>query len=82
MTVELYDGIYQPIGFMCSVCRRNICDYSLYQPFGKEWLVIKKNHNYVINAYHPDIRKIELIQIVDFIPDEQSEDILKKYGKK
>jgi RES domain-containing protein len=74
---------------------RKISDYSKCQPIGNEWFdegifpvlkvpsaVLPESFNYVINAMHPDCKKIKIIRITDLIPDERIEDLLKKAGTK
>ena len=70
---------------------RKFNDYSKCQPIGNKWydealsLVLKipsavlpDAFNYVLNATHPDIKKIKLIKVTDLIPDERIDEILKK----
>jgi len=74
---------------------RKFSDYSKCQPIGNEWYdegiypilkvpsaVLPESFNYVINATHPDSKKIKIIGITDLIPDERIEDLLKKAGSK
>ena len=74
---------------------RKFSDYSKCQPIGNEWFdegtfpilkvpsaVLPESFNYVINAMHPDCKKIKIIRITDLIPDERIEDLLKKAGTK
>jgi RES domain-containing protein len=61
------------------------------QPIGNKWYdegifpilkvpsaVLPESYNYVLNATHPDCRKIKLLKTTDLIPDERIEDLLKK----
>jgi RES domain-containing protein len=70
---------------------RKFTDYKKCQPIGNKWYdegifpvlkvpsaVLPESFNYVLNATHPDIKKIKLIRITDLIPDERMEDLLKK----
>jgi RES domain-containing protein len=74
---------------------RKFSDYSKCQPIGNEWFdegiypilkvpsaVLPESFNYVINAMHPDCRKIKIIRITDLIPDERIEDLLKNASTK
>ena len=70
---------------------RKFNDYSKCQPIGNKWYdealspvlkvpsaVLPDAFNYVLNATHPDIKKIKLIKVTDLIPDERIDEILKK----
>lgn len=70
---------------------RKFNDYSKSQPIGNTWYdegifpilkvpsaVLPESYNYVLNATHPDCRKIKLLKTTDLIPDERIEDLLKK----
>jgi RES domain-containing protein len=70
---------------------RKFNDYSKSQPIGNKWYdegifpilkvpsaVLPESYNYVLNATHPDCRKIKLLKTTDLIPDERIEDLLKK----
>ena len=70
---------------------RKFNDYSQSQPIGNKWYdegiypvlkvpsaVLPESFNYVLNATHPDCKKIKLLKITDLIPDERIEDLLKK----
>jgi len=70
---------------------RKFNDYSKCQPIGNKWYdegifpilkvpsaVLPESYNYVLNATHPDCRKIKLLKTTDLIPDERIEDLLKK----
>jgi RES domain-containing protein len=72
---------------------RSFNDYSKCQLFGNLWYdeaifpvlkipsaVLPESYNYVINALHPDFKKIEIIKVTDLVPDERIDDILKKYS--
>ncbi|HEU4633667.1 MAG TPA: RES family NAD+ phosphorylase [Flavisolibacter sp.] len=74
---------------------REFTDYSKCQPLGNAWFdkgekpvlkvpsaVLPEEFNYVINAAHPDFKKIKLVETTELIPDERIEDILKNYSKK
>jgi len=74
---------------------RKFSDYSKCQPIGNEWFdegicpilkvpsaVLPESFNYVINAMHPDCKKIKILRITDLIPDKRLEDLLKKAGTK
>ena len=74
---------------------RKFSDYSKCQPVGNEWYdegvypilkvpsaVLPESFNYVINATHPDCKKIKIIGITDLIPDERIEDLLKNTRRK
>lgn len=74
---------------------RKFSDYTKCQPIGNEWFdegmypvlkvpsaVLPESFNYVINAMHPDTKKIKIIRITDLIPDERLEDLLKKADSK
>jgi RES domain-containing protein len=73
---------------------RKFSDYSKCQPIGNEWYdegifpilkvpsaVLPESFNYVINATHPDCKRIKLVRTTDLIPDERIEDLLKKYPR-
>jgi RES domain-containing protein len=70
---------------------RKFNDYSKCQPIGNKWYdealspvlkvpsaVLPDAFNFVLNATHPDIKKIKLIKVTDLIPDERIDEILKK----
>lgn len=74
---------------------RNFKDYSGCQATGNEWYdkgerpvlkvptaVLPEEFNFVINANHPDFKKVKLIDTTELVPDERIEDILKNYHKK
>jgi len=74
---------------------RKFSDYTKCQPIGNDWFdegsfpilkvpsaVLPESFNYVINATHPDCKKIKIIRRTDLIPDERIEDLLKKAGSK
>lgn len=74
---------------------REFNDYSKCQPLGNEWFdkaekpvlkvpsaVLPEEFNYVVNATHPDFRKIKLVETTELVPDERIENILKNYSKK
>lgn len=73
---------------------REFDDYSKCQLIGDAWYdkgetcvlkvpsaVLPDNFNYVINTTHPDYKRITLLEIVELVPDERIEEILKKYAK-
>ena len=73
---------------------RKFTGYSVCQPIGNTWYdagsipvlkvpsaVLPDSFNYVINSLHPDFKKIGLVQVADFIPDERIDAILKKYAR-
>ena len=41
--------------------------------------VLPENYNIVINTTHMDFKKVKLLDVVDYEPDERLEKILKKY---
>ena len=41
--------------------------------------VLPENFNIVINTTHPDFKRVKLIDVLDYEPDERLEKILKKY---
>src|SRR5450432_1117797 len=74
-----------PIGW------RKFNDYSKCQPIGNKWYdegifpILKvpsadlpESFNFVLNATHPDCKKIKIVKITDLIPDDRIEDLLKK----
>lgn len=74
---------------------RNLEAYSELQKIGDLWYdqqknlmlrvpssVLPENYNIVINTTHIDFRKVKLIDVLDYEPDERLEKILKKYTKK
>jgi RES domain-containing protein len=74
-----------PIGW------RKFNDYSKCQPIGNKWYdegifpilkvpsaVLPESFNFVLNATHPDCKKIKIVKITDLIPDDRIEDLLKK----
>lgn len=74
---------------------REFTDYSRCQHLGNEWYekgdepilkvpsaVLPEEYNYVINAIHPDFKKVRLIETTDLVPDERIENILKNYRSK
>lgn len=71
---------------------REIESYSVSQEIGDSWYdqqkslllkipssVLPENYNIVINTTHMDFKKVKLIDVVDYEPDERLEKILKKY---
>lgn len=74
---------------------REFTDYSKCHPLGNQWYdkgekpvlkvpsaVLPAESNYMINATHPDFKRIQLIETVELAPDERIEEILKNYSKK
>ena len=70
---------------------RNFTDYSKCQHIGNSWFddgtipilkvpsaVLPESYNYVINTIHPEFKKIRIIKIMDLVPDERIEVLLKK----
>jgi RES domain-containing protein len=41
--------------------------------------VVPENCNVVINTYHKDFSKVKLVEVLDFVPDDRLEEIIKKY---
>ncbi len=41
--------------------------------------VVPENYNMVINTYHKDFKKVKLIEVLNFIPDQRLEEIIKEY---
>lgn len=73
---------------------RNFTDYMHCQAIGNKWYdkgdtpvlkvpsaMLPDNFNYVINATHPDFKKIALLKTTDLVPDERIEELLRKYPK-
>lgn len=71
---------------------REIESYSVSQEIGDSWYdqqkslllkipssVLPENFNIVINTTHMDFKKVKLLDVVDYEPDERLEKILKKY---
>lgn len=71
---------------------RDIESYTELQKIGDDWYdgqkdlmlkvpssVLPENFNIVINTTHLDFKKVKLIDVVDYEPDERLEKILKKY---
>lgn len=71
---------------------RDLESYTALQLMGDYWYdqqkklmlkvpssVLPENHNIVINTTHVDFKKVKLIDVVDYEPDERLEKILKKY---
>ena len=70
---------------------RKFNDYSKCQPIGNKWYdegifsilkvpsaVLPESFNFVLNATHPECKKIKIVKITDLIPDDRIEDLLKK----
>lgn len=73
---------------------RDFHDYTFCQAIGNKWYdagdtpvlkvpsaVLPDNFNYVLNATHPEYKKIILLKTTDLVPDERIEELLKKYPK-
>lgn len=71
---------------------RDFRNYSACQKIGDIWFengeelglkvpsaVVPENYNVVINTFHPDFKKVKLIDVLDFEPDERLEQIIKQY---
>ena len=77
-----------------SVLSKNWRDFSNYsdcQKIGNVWFdtneklclkvpsaVVPENWNVVINTFHKDFKKVKLIDILDFEPDDRLEQIIKQ----
>lgn len=72
---------------------RELDAYSELQEIGDDWynlqnnLILKvpssilpENFNFILNTIHPDFKKVKLIDVLDYEPDERLENILKKYS--
>ena len=72
---------------------RELDAYSELQEIGDDWynqqnnLILKvpssilpENFNFILNTIHPDFKKVKLIDVLDYEPDERIENILKKYS--
>lgn len=73
---------------------RKIESYQQLRTIGDEWYdnqkslglkvpssLLPENHNFVINTTHPDFKKVKLIDVLDYEPDDRLEELLKKYRK-
>ena len=73
---------------------RSFDDYTYCQKIGNAWYdqgetpvvkvpsaVLPDNSNYVINAMHPDFKRVVLLETTDLVPDARIEELLKKYPK-
>lgn len=71
---------------------RNIESYPALQKMGDLWYesqkslclkvpssVLPENFNFIINTIHPDFKKVKLIDVLPYVPDERLEKLLKKY---
>lgn len=71
---------------------RNLESYYQLQKMGDAWYdsreslclkvpssILPENNNFVINTTHPDFKKVKLLDVLDYEPDERIEKILKKY---
>ncbi|SFI47672.1 RES family NAD+ phosphorylase [Halpernia frigidisoli] len=72
---------------------RELDAYSELQEIGNVWYdlqknlilkvpssVLPENFNYILNTIHPDFKKVKLVDVLDYEPDERLENILKKYS--
>ena len=72
---------------------RELDAYGELQEMGDDWyneqenLILKvpssilpENFNFILNTIHPDFKKVKLIDVLDYEPDERLENILKKYS--
>lgn len=71
---------------------RKIESYPVLQKIGDNWYgeqkklclrvpssVMPENYNIIINTAHPDFKKVKLIYVLPYEPDDRLEKILKKY---
>lgn len=71
---------------------RDFRNYSDCQKIGNAWFdayeklclkvpsaVVPENWNVVINTFHKDFKKVKLIDVLDFEPDDRLEQIIKQY---
>lgn len=71
---------------------RKIENYPVLQKIGDNWFgeqkklclrvpssVMPENFNIIINTTHPDFKKVKLIDVLPYEPDDRLEKILKKY---
>lgn len=71
---------------------RDFRNYSDCQKIGNAWFdadeklclkvpsaVVPENWNVVINTFHKDFKKVKLIGVLDFEPDDRLEQIIKQY---
>ena len=71
---------------------RDFRNYSDCQKIGNAWFdadeklclkvpsaVVPENWNVVINTFHQDFKKVKLIDVLDFEPDDRLEQIIKQY---
>lgn len=71
---------------------RDFRNYSDCQKIGNTWFdadeklclkvpsaVVPENWNVVINTFHRDFKKVKLIDVLDFEPDDRLEQIIKQY---
>src|SRR5690606_34952693 len=71
---------------------RDFRNYHECQKIGDRWFddtknlglkvpsaVVPENYNVIINTLHQDYKKVELIEVLPFHPDERLEKIIKKY---
>ena len=71
---------------------RDFRNYSDCQKIGNTWFdadeklclkvpsaVVPENWNVVINTFHSDFKKVKLIDVLDFQPDDRLEQIIKQY---
>jgi RES domain-containing protein len=71
---------------------RDFRNYDECQKIGNQWFgaeeklclkvpsaVVPENWNVVINTFHQDFKKVKLIEVLDFNPDDRLEQIIKQY---
>jgi RES domain-containing protein len=71
---------------------RDFRNYTECQKIGNQWFdaeeklclkvpsaVVPENWNVVINTFHQDFKKVKLIEVLDFNPDDRLEQIIKQY---
>ncbi|RYE25076.1 MAG: RES domain-containing protein [Sphingobacteriaceae bacterium] len=71
---------------------RDFRNYAECQKIGNQWFdaeeklclkvpsaVVPENWNVVINTFHQDFKKVKLIEVLDFNPDDRLEQIIKQY---
>ena len=71
---------------------RDFRNYEICQNIGNAWFegcetlclkvpsaVVPENKNVVINTFHKDFKKVKLIEIINFEPDDRLEQIIKQY---
>lgn len=71
---------------------RDFRNYEICQKLGNSWFdaceqlclkvpsaVVPENKNLVINTFHRDFKKVKLIEVLNFEPDNRLEEIIKQY---